>query len=507
MRAQLFFIVFFMSFATVFVGAKGTPEESPSGAEWFELWNSDNRFGERVQDHPQNPDLLEQLNTGLYGPMVGWGTEFTQALQLRIAAGEVPDLFNPPDGMEAKLAEQGALMDLTDLLPRYAPNIWSAIPDRTWDYVRLNAEDGRIYYIPQRRDFGRMGFIRKDWLDRVGMAVPTTLKEYEEVLRAFKKMDANGNGDPDDEIPTSGRKDARWMDHLFVPFYVALDEGKPMFHEYGGELVFSAVTPNMKEALEWISGLYREGLLDPESLVNSRQTWKGKINSDRVGSWYYIGETANADFLLVEDQNPEAEFVYLPPLKAEGYDVSVYWVKDYRGSWLALAAMSEDRAVKALQLLNYVSDPEYVKRISGGLVGFDAQLSKTGEIIPMARNNAMPKPLTGLEFHASIENRTYPLQIVMERGGSDAEKEAAKAAYDIVMASSHTPIAGCALPSTIFEGYPDIKSNQLYIEYASKIIIGEWPIEKFDEFVTRWYESGGEEVTRRAREVYSKLQP
>ncbi len=43
------------------------------------------------------------------------------------------------------------------------------------------------------------------------------------------------------------------------------------------------------------------------------------------------------------------------------------------------------------------------------------------------------------------------------------------------------------------------------MEYASKIIAGEWPIEKFDEFVEKWYKTGGTEVTERARAWYANL--
>ena len=66
-------------------------------------------------------------------------------------------------------------------------------------------------------------------------------------------------------------------------------------------------------------------------------------------------------------------------------------------------------------------------------------------------------------------------------------------------------IAGNNIPSTIYEDYEDISSRKLYVEYASKIIAGEWPIEKFDEFVEKWYKTGGTEVTERARAWYANL--
>ena len=67
-------------------------------------------------------------------------------------------------------------------------------------------------------------------------------------------------------------------------------------------------------------------------------------------------------------------------------------------------------------------------------------------------------------------------------------------------------IAGDGIPATIYDGCDDIENRTLYVEYASKIIAGEWPIEKFDEFVEKWYAAGGEEVTRAAREWYAATQ-
>jgi putative aldouronate transport system substrate-binding protein len=67
-------------------------------------------------------------------------------------------------------------------------------------------------------------------------------------------------------------------------------------------------------------------------------------------------------------------------------------------------------------------------------------------------------------------------------------------------------IAGDGMPSSVYEGYPDIMNRTLYVEYASKIITGEYPIDKFDEFVEKWNASGGEAVTKAARDWYAKTQ-
>ena len=67
-------------------------------------------------------------------------------------------------------------------------------------------------------------------------------------------------------------------------------------------------------------------------------------------------------------------------------------------------------------------------------------------------------------------------------------------------------IASDGMPSSVYDGCEDIQNRTLYVEYASKIITGEYDLDKFDEFVTRWYNEGGETVTGRVREWYAGKQ-
>ncbi|MNI66493.1 hypothetical protein D3C73_1220600 [compost metagenome] len=66
-------------------------------------------------------------------------------------------------------------------------------------------------------------------------------------------------------------------------------------------------------------------------------------------------------------------------------------------------------------------------------------------------------------------------------------------------------IAGDGMPASLYDGYADILNRTLYVEYATKIILGQYSIDKFDEFVEKWYATGGEEVTKRARDWYTKV--
>ena len=70
----------------------------------------------------------------------------------------------------------------------------------------ITALDGHVYEIPALNTGAELeaGFhiwLNYQWLDNLGLSEPKNLDEFHDVLTAFKEQDANGNGDPGDEIP------------------------------------------------------------------------------------------------------------------------------------------------------------------------------------------------------------------------------------------------------------------------------------------------------------------
>ena len=130
----------------------------------------------------------ETIGVGVYMPYVDWngGQTYREQLALRVAANDTPDIFIYNNGIENGLILDGAALDLTDYLPEYMPHVWESIPASVWETVKANdpTGQGRIWTIPDVTTFTRHGaYIRTDWLDAVGMKMPTTQEEFVEVLR------------------------------------------------------------------------------------------------------------------------------------------------------------------------------------------------------------------------------------------------------------------------------------------------------------------------------------
>lgn len=487
----------------------GGGTEAPTESVDVEIWGVNNGFLEVKKDSTMYNFYKDLIGVGVTQPYVEWngGTTYQEQLNLRIAGGDIPDMFMPVKGMETDLAKNGALLDLTDLLPEKAPHLWATVPEEVWDIIRTydpNGE-GRIYMIPSVIDFALMtGLIRQDWLDKLGLDMPTNEKEFVEVLRAFKTQDPNGNGEAD-EIPTGGRQEARWMDHLFGMYGVAMWEGNPDWDIYDGELTYSGVTPNMKAALQFVSELYAEGLLDPETLLNDKASWNAKLFADKVGMYYHWAQTTY-DYAINNFNITGNKPVWkaMPPISADGYE-GFYTQRRVKGLSYVVANTKDEAKIDAImKVLDAYGNQDLWSDFFFGAEGMHHNVVDGKKvIIPVDRKTQENLVLRPYEDMSTIESVTT---ILDSAKSSETDWAYAQSSENVSHMDEYgKTIAGDGMPNSVYEGYPDIMNRTLYVEYATKIITGEWPIDKFDEFVEKWYASGGEAVTVAAREWYGQL--
>lgn len=447
----------------------------------------------------------EQTGVAYTSPAVLWdgGTGYYNKLQLRIASKELPDMFTPLKGLEISLARDGMLAELGDYIETYAPNYYQTVSEETWANIAAMDPHGQggIYFLPDSKDYYDYGtFIRKDWLDKLGLQVPTTQEELVEVLRAFRDDDPNGNG-MKDEVPMIGREYGRWMDYLFHMYGVSMIEGYPQFDLTDGELTYSGVTQNMRDAIAFAASLYEEGLLDPDTFLNSANDLWAKIGTDKTGCWYHIPR-GTKDLVLdkLKVVAPDAELIILPDINAPGYTASGS-VKLILPQY-CIAARDEQTIINCLTLLDWFYDPANLDQVIWGIPGV-TYTEENGVRTPVQKESweEMTAPAHVLPT-LNYQLRTMELKAeTVDASELVMFDTVVELLHDSQNASWHV-IASDGMPESVYEGYADIQSHKMYQEYMSKIILGTYPIEKFDEFVELWYQSGGQEVTDRARAWY-----
>lgn len=254
-----------------------------------------------------------------------WSTEFT----LMMAGDNLPDLvLNVSTGIVAinKYAEDGYFLAINDYLD-YAPNLKSLM-EKYPEYEKIiTSADGNIYGLTQVDEnlYNRVNrcFIDQRWLANVNMEMPTTLDELYNVLKAFKEQDANGNGDPNDEIPLS---DVTGFNRGLVPILQAF--GLPTNDMVGGRCVddegkvyFPYITENYKAYLKYMNKLYEEGLLDNNVYVQTSDEYKEKIANETVGMYGAAAPYAYAGKNVEYDANFNSVMGLTSEWCEEGYYV------------------------------------------------------------------------------------------------------------------------------------------------------------------------------------------
>ena len=254
--------------------------------------------------------------------------QFSDKKNLALAQfGNLPDgLFNA--GMSdydlLRYAKQGIIIPLENLIDKYMPNL-QAVFEKYPEYRTMcTAPDGHIYSFPWIEQLGAgkeaiqaigdIPYINKKWLDYLGLEVPTTTDELEQVLIAFrdhaddlkKEFQIDGDVIPMSFIINNGDQDPAILINGFGEGYG--DTGDHFSVTDDGEVIYTTVQEGYKEGIEWLHKLVTEDLVDPEAFTQEWSTYVSKGKSGRYGvcfSW----DVANIDNL--------EDWVPLPVLTAD----------------------------------------------------------------------------------------------------------------------------------------------------------------------------------------------
>ncbi|RPJ08331.1 MAG: extracellular solute-binding protein [Spirochaetaceae bacterium] len=241
--------------------------------------------------------------------------QYQEKLRIMIASGEIPDIYETMPTQAALYAKDGAAIALDDFAAAN-PNI-AAIPGELIDSYRM--KDGKLYFFPLQLGGGCLGYIRKDWLDNLGLKMPTTYEEMVEVLEAFTKKDPDQDGKAD----TVGYSVTLTGDAIFQDMYnrLVMLDAKGNFTKKAGVWVDGFSQPEMAQALGRWQDLYKRGIVDPEIFTNTTSIMREKFFQGRLGLFeYWAGKWG---FNIQRDtrtgDTEKAVVVPLPAIKGARY--------------------------------------------------------------------------------------------------------------------------------------------------------------------------------------------
>lgn len=434
-------------------------------------------------------------------------TSYDERLKLLLAGGGTyPDIigFQSLDETFKNTVKSGLVVPINDYI-KQCENLQKYIYDFSWDALKIN-EDDKIFAIPKLTVLRNEGFqYKKNWLDRVGLKVTNnavTLDEFTEILRRFTFNDPDKNGKKD-TYGMGSYADANKM--LFVPLAIDAAFGNYGWQKSSGK--YSYMTPKYdkesgiyKKELEYIAKLYKEGLMDPDSVLitsnesNSRFV-KGIVGAlGKIASDTYLEGTRKEEFIK-QSNDPETALDYL-------------WIKNDKGevkgtypgnALFGFFAITKDckNPLMAARVFDWFLGDKGWELVIGGFEGVTYTKEANGTRSIIKNSFGWATQFMRRKDNTDININPY-----------NTSEENKKVVLPLFQRSLDTFIPSLDLGYT-----PNAATRPDYMEFQktynqtlTEIMIGKLPVSAYDKVLDDWYKNGGEEYIKQMCAYIEKIQ-
>ena len=318
---------------------------------------------------------------------------FGEKLRVTIASGKLPDIFHGLKPAELKkLGKEGAVVAINeylDILPNFRKLY---VEENPWVIASYGDEDGNIYTWPiydMNRAVNHGFMYRKDIFDKHGIKPWTNTEEFYEALKKLKELY------PDSYPYASKTKELIFRDWAYG-WGIGGANYPAYYDEKEGIWKFAAIQPEHKDMLDFMKKLYNEGLMDPEFLTDTPDSWTAKMtNGTSFVTWDWIGRM-ELFYNQVKDQNPEYDLRYAYPIGPTG---NIRTLPKIDANWSIAVANNENKEA-ALKLLDYLTSP------SGGSM---MTLGEEGEIFHFDEN--------GKPVYPELEGQPVDIKVLEQKYG------------------------------------------------------------------------------------------
>jgi len=433
--------------------------------------------------------------------------QFREKFNVIIASGSIPDVVISPyrDDM-LKVAEQGIFEPLEEHIDKIAPNFKKILTDDPNYNKDLKSSDGKDYFLPfigAVKTF-KVWMVREDWLKKLNLKTPVTLDDWYNMLKAFKEKDPNGNGKPD-EIPYTTRNTKAGVLSFMEAYGISGFEANEQFFIEDSKVKYAYTDPRCKDALTYISKLYKEGLIDPEYATNDTKVWLSRITNEVAGS---LQDTTARAYSLgdqIKIANPKSDaslLVVAPPKGPTGIQMTTSQMQPVRGlTAISVNSKYKEQIVKLFDyfyseegslLMNFGIEGETYNMVEGKPKYSDAIAKDTQGRSILSMLNVFGHREWAYKQDIGYENALLSDKYVQAR--NEMEKYIKPTIPALSFTESERDI--------INNKYTEIQTYK--DEMIDRFIMGKEPIEKFDDFAKKIKDMGIEEVLKVEQAAYDR---
>ena len=447
------------------------------------------------------------------------GNQYEEVVEIAIKDNNLPDIM-VVKGQETvqKLAEAGMIEDLTEVYEECTTwRIKDMYASYTDALLNSGKYGGKLYGFPDTViDHGpTLLWMRKDWMDKLGMEEPADMDEAMNYILEFVNQDAAGNGETIGLACTpelvAGSSETYSADGIFSMFHAS---PRKWVQDAEGEIVYGSVTQECKAALEYLNTLYTKGVLDKKFLLRTSENIEELIKNGKCGAFFGkwwapnnpLMESYDYDknaewtpyFFTKEDENVLQEYETfedrLYVVVRKGYEHPEIVAK-YISVIFDYSRYDDKEANEVNEYFSLNVDP--TARPLNINVDYRDTLYQTTENIRNALNKEKPSSsLTGLEKSYYRTCKAYldgNLTTANAWAAYTSRITAVGTLVDLNFKSRQPlPLSGEGLK---------VGEDLLKLEQQTfiQIVCGEKTVGYFDTFVKEWYAAGGKDFTQKAR--------
>lgn len=381
----------------------------------FEYFNADGKNGN--WDNPVAKAITEATGVTLdvSYPVASQG-DAKEDIALMIANDEYPDMIYAK-GSATDLYQAGALIDMTDLIEKYGPNI-KKMYGAEMEKLKWSQDDPGIYQLSyagvNQKTLTTGGSCQIQWaaLKENDYKYPKTLDEYEKMIKSYLAAHPKTEDGLDMIGITMSASDWHWMITLGNPAGLIADASPDngqwiIDDEYN--VHYKHVTDEEKEYFKWLCRMYNEGILDPNFATQTDDDYIAKVASGRVvaitdAEWHY----SQCEATLVADGKVDQTYVGLPvTLREDQVEKALLYQGTTVGWGIGITKSCED-PVRAIKFLDYLCSDEGQILYHWGIEGEnyflddDGQPYRTDEEVAKAQSDPDYNKNTGIDNYTGF---------------------------------------------------------------------------------------------------------
>lgn len=381
---------------------------SSNGPVDLTLWA--NPAAAEVGNPPSNwffiKEVKDKLNINLHVTLIPYGDPGDTKFNAAAAANNLPDLFAPnfsTTNSDAflKWVSEGLIAPVDSLYAMMPQSTKTRYSDPQMQKLALI--NGKHYILQQKAGLTtRLGlFIRKDWLDKLGLQPPKTLADFLNVAKAFTFNDPDGDGKKDTYGfgATTGTGQVG-LGASFEPLFGAF--GLPGVWNYNtpGKIDLSLYDPGYLQAVEFVKSLQDAKAIDP--------SWTTISSTDMTAAWKQQGKygimvqdfcatLCQANYSQFDTNFPRGEWEPLaPPAGPNGQSFLGTYTNVGTRMAVSQKAINEGKGAAIAKFLEWANNGDGYYLACFGQKGvnytFDAQgnVTGTGVAVPFYGHDAAP---------------------------------------------------------------------------------------------------------------------